>query len=1011
MQYITRFTQGRRIDKQLSLLERELQRLVLPQELPRRIEILRQELDLLDQQRAALSWVESVSESWTRSELERKAQVWMQSVSESWLEKWAQGWADRQNALAGSLLYNPYADPAVRVDEAIVHHQQALTVYTCERFPTEWAQTQVNLGRAHLMRTQGQRAVELEHARRYVQAALEVLRPETHWEEWGRTQLLLGIIYNEAAGSDRAARQERAIEHFELALTVLTPDQTPDDWADTHNNLGALYQTRISGGRAENIERAIQHIERSLQVYTRDKDSMLWAGAQLNLSDAYSRRQRNDRRANLERALEYGEQALMELDRERAPNLWAGAHRHVGDMYHERRQNSADIARAEDHYFQALTVYTREWYPEQWAAIVNSLGCLYSHIAPDQPAHMQRSLQHYEQSLTVYTRQGYPEIWATIQRRMALIYIDSKPAANTSHDRAAVAHLTAALDILTPQDYPYECRRSAYDLGMLHGRQGRYGLARTALATAHLAVEMLRRETRQSSAKQAMAAENEQLYAVLVASCLAEGAVYIAFSYVTASKGRSFVDSLATAKIDMFGVGSRDPGLAAELQRIRQIQEELDNIRSLLLSEHDRLSVNGSPEGERTPQLLRQEHRASLRDRLRELQQQEATLWEDISYTYPTVAATQYTSPLSPAQAQSVAQAMNAVLVEYYRHSLGWSAFVVTAESLDHVALPAAADDIAQQGSQWIQRMTALSSDNRFGRVDATSEDDAASSNDEILQQIDAAFIHPLRDYLRDDRLLVLAPFGPLHLLPLTAAQDARTGAYLLDRYTPIFSPSLSTLHVALIGAQRSNQVADHQQPRLLSVAYPDVPSSPYYLPNILPEAAAIAQHFQFVTSLHEQWATPSAVAAQAPQHEVIHLGCHGWFDLQQPHHSGLLLAQGFLTVQRILTEVDLSRTRLLSIGACFGGRSDVRQGDETIGLAQAILAAGTHAIAAGLWPIHDEAARQLFTTFYARVTAGESIAEAMRSGINALRQNSAWSHPYYWAAFQVYGLAHSHLR
>jgi CHAT domain-containing protein len=1008
MQYITRFIQSRRIDKQLSLLEKELQRLVLPQELPRRIEILRQELDLLDQQREVLNWLASLSERWTQSLSEPRAQDWLRGLTGSQLEKWAHDWADRQNALAGSLLYNPYDDPAVRVDEAIVHHQQALTVYTRERFPVEWAQTQTHLGRAHLMRTHGQRAVELEYARRYIQTALEVLRPETHREEWGRTQLLLGIIYNEAAGSDRAARQERAIEHFELALTVLTPDQTPDDWATIHNNLGALYQGRISGGQAENIERAIQHIERSLQVYTHDKDPMLWAGAQLNLSNAYAWRQRDDRPANLERALAGGEQALRELDREREPNLWAGAHRHVGDMYHERRQNSADIARAEDYYFQALTVYTREWYPEQWAAIVSSLGCLYSHIAPDQPAHMQRSLQHYEQALTVYTRQGYPEIWATIQRSMALVYIDSKPAADTPHDRAAVSHMMAALDILTPQDYPYECRKAAYELGMLHGRQGRDGLARAALDTAHQAVEALRRETRQSSAKHTMAVENENLYAVLVAACLAKGDIDSAFTYVTASKGRSFVDSLAAAKIDLFGTGSHDPGLAADLQRIRQLQEELDTIRSLLLSERDLLLTSGPKDGERAAQLMRQQQRSDLRDRLRRLQQQEATLWDDISYAYPAFAATQYTSPLSSAQAQSVAQAMNAVLVEYYRHRLGWSAFVVTSESLEHVALPAAADDIVQQGSQWVQRITALIQDNRFGREAAG--DDVAGSNDEILQQIDAMFITPLRDHLRDDRLLVLAPFGSLHLLPLSAAQDVQTGAYLLDRYTPIFSPSLSTLHVALTQTRPSNQKSDHQQPRLLSVAYPDAPGSPYYLPNVLPEAAAIAQHFQAVTPLHERQATPGAVAAQASQHEVIHLGCHGWFDLQQPHHSGLLLAQGFLTVQRILTEVDLTRIRLLSIGACFGGRSHVRHGDETIGLAQAMLAAGTQAIAAGLWPIHDEAARQLFTTFYAQVAAGECIAEAMRTAINILRQQSGWSHPYYWAAFQVYGLAHNRL-
>lgn len=487
---------------------------------------------------------------------------------------------------------------------------------------------------------------------------------------------------------------------------------------------------------------------------------------------------------------------------------------------------------------------------------------------------------------------------------------------------------------------------------------------------------------------------------------LAEGDTASAFTYVTASKGRTLVDSLATARIDIFWAGAQDPGLAAELQRIRQLQEELDNIRSQLLNPHDVLPLVSSGDGVATSQPWQ----ADLRDRLRQLQAQESACWDDMGYTYTALSATQHTPPLSPAQAMAIAQAMRAVLVEYYRHSNGWCAFVVTLESLEHIALPVEADDIAAAGVQWVQRMTGLTNDQRFGRK-ATTGTKPASSSDKILQQIDATFIGPLRDHLRPDRLLVLAPFGPLHLLPLSAAQDARTGAYLVDRCTPIFSPSLSTLHVALAQTDPSNAAREREPLRLLSVAYPDLPTSPYYLPHVLPEARAIAQHFQAVTPLHEHHATPAAVAAQAPDHEVIHLGCHGWFDVEQPHHSGLHLAHGVLTVQRILTEVDLSRAQLLTIGACFGGRSRVRRGDETIGLAQAMMSAGTRAIAAGLWPIHDGAAHALFTMFYARVAAGESIAEAMRAAINALRQEPGWSHPSYWAAFQVYGLAHRRLR
>jgi hypothetical protein len=190
-------------------------------------------------------------------------------------------------------------------------------------------------------------------------------------------------------------------------------------------------------------------------------------------------------------------------------------------------------------------------------------------------------------------------------------------------------------------------------------------------------------------------------------------------------------------------------------------------------------------------------------------------------------------------------------------------------------------------------------------------------------------------------------------------------------------------------------------------VAYPGAPGSGHRLPNVLPEAESVARCFAQAEELHEDRATPDAVVAHSAQRDVIHMGCHGSFDPTLPDQSGLLLAGGWLTVQRIITDLKLQQTHLFTMGACVSGRVDLNAGDELVGLSQAALTAGARVVVASQWPVHDAATRALFEAFYGGVQAGQSPAHAMQAAAEAVRQRPGWAHPYYWSAFLVNGLAH----
>ena len=207
---------------------------------------------------------------------------------------------------------------------------------------------------------------------------------------------------------------------------------------------------------------------------------------------------------------------------------------------------------------------------------------------------------------------------------------------------------------------------------------------------------------------------------------------------------------------------------------------------------------------------------------------------------------------------------------------------------------------------------------------------------------------------------VLFAPFGPLHLLPLAVAREPKSKRYVCQDHQLAFAPSLAALKVAYGSRTNGKRQAKSWQ-RALLVAYPGNP----YLHHVVPESNAIANYFTEPTLLHEDVARPNEVIKQAPNKDVLHLGCHGWFDSQQPKQSGLMLAGGWLTVQRIITDLRLKECQLVTLGACESGRISLERGDEPVGLIQAIMIAGTPTVMSSLWSVNDLSTRTLFEVFY----------------------------------------------
>ena len=491
--------------------------------------------------------------------------------------------------------------------------------------------------------------------------------------------------------------------------------------------------------------------------------------------------------------------------------------------------------------------------------------------------------------------------------------------------------------------------------------------SRAVLEKAHDYLEETRPARTSQRHRLALAGYAADFYSALVACCLRDGDDDAAFRFASAAKGRTFSDVLAKGKAETAVALGDDRIRPADLQAYLDLRNAMEMVRTEFFS--------GGPDDD-------------LYDRIELLRRQERELWADLTSRYPVLAALADTPGLTAHDARALAAELGVTLIEYYRHREGWCAFVVTADGVLCRPLPDLDDALLARMADWV------------GSISERQE------TGELLTEWYDAVVRPVSTELTSAHSSVVAPFGRTHLLPYYAGVDRETGRSVIDDFVLGFVPSLSALGAIWRRHRDRAERSEATAWKILAVAHPGSPGTGI-LANVVPEAEAVLGCFPGAeaTSLLGDTATPDAVVSAAPGQDVIHLSCHAMFDPRYPAQSGLELSAGWLTVRRIVSELDLRSARLFTMAACSTARTELEPGDEPVGLIQAALSVGAPTVVASLWTVDDSATCALFTGFYRELAQGVGPAAAMRAAALAVRARSEWNHPYFWCAFTVSGL------
>jgi hypothetical protein len=249
-------------------------------------------------------------------------------------------------------------------------------------------------------------------------------------------------------------------------------------------------------------------------------------------------------------------------------------------------------------------------------------------------------------------------------------------------------------------------------------------------------------------------------------------------------------------------------------------------------------------------------------------------------------------------------------------------------------------------------------------------------------------------------------PVGVMALLPLHAAgyHDGTPGAdTVMDRVISSYTPTIR----ALAHARRAGD--GHAVPSALVVSVPDAPDSAVldgtgqetgivrrFIPGaaVVPAAGTLATH--------------DTVTEALQRCGIVHLACHGYADLADPSASRLLLHDhrtNPLTLHSI-TRLNLRHAQLAYLSACSTTVLGEQHADEATHLTAAFQLAGYSHVIGTLWPINDQTAITVATSFYETLTAGGSrppdlglAAEALHHAVRNLR-DAAPALPSRWAAY-----------
>lgn len=282
----------------------------------------------------------------------------------------------------------------------------------------------------------------------------------------------------------------------------------------------------------------------------------------------------------------------------------------------------------------------------------------------------------------------------------------------------------------------------------------------------------------------------------------------------------------------------------------------------------------------------------------------------------------------------------------------------------------------------------------RVGSLRNSLTDPHATFDERSAVELFLVLVNPVLPYVRT-RHLVIVPHEDLANLPFQVLKNPQDGSFLGERFQISYAPSATVLS----GLGRR---PDFARGNLLALADPGIA-------NAVSEVKAIGSLYpgpgraKLVTDV---LATKQSLKDSLGKYNLVHLSVHGVFDANNPllSHVKLRPAQddGQLTAAEMFG-LNLPENSLVVLSACETGRVNATHGNEIQGIVPALLFAGASELVLSSWKVDSASTALWMKTFY-REAQTKPPSEAARLALIAVKAETGFQHPFYWAPFLLTG-------
>ncbi|MEK9510917.1 CHAT domain-containing protein [Limnospira fusiformis PMC 851.14] len=755
-----------------------------------------------------------------------------------------------------------------------------------------------------------------------------------------RTQANMGI--------NPTANLESAIAAHDEASRIMRELGLDKDLSSTLNNLGVarLTQAMMGINPTDNLKDAITAYDEASEIRRElglDKD-LSTTLTNLGVARYTQAMMGIDPTANLERAITaYDEAARMrrrlKLDKDLSDTLTNFGNARLTQAMMGINP-TANLESALAAYDEASRIMRKLGLDKDLSTTLTSLGVArktQAEMGIDPTANLERAIAAYDEAAAISLRLGLARDLARTLNNFGLAYQAKSRLAGNSFSEKQKALENA-----------YRSFQEALDQ-----------------------VEYLRGEIGADSEgyKRNFNEEWNKVYRGMVEVCLELGRYQDAIEYVDRSKARNLVELIATRDAYPGGVIPEN------------IRQQLKALKIAIYQEERRLQQEENPDRTHLNQLRQQKQQLEPYKPLhfqamQELLDEETAIWEwyilpDKFLTFTLTAQSFNLWTSSEEDLQQLIDWTNAYRRDYYTNKDQWRETI--AQRLEELAQILHLDEILQnlrQNFPNCQKLILIP--HRFLHLFPLH----------ALPVHLPSFPNPL---LLDGEKGANFPSSPLYQVGRGAGGEGSEGKFLQDLFPKgvTYAPNCQLLQQAQSRPRLNFKRLFAIQNPTEDLGWADV------------EIETIRTLFPNPDILETEKATTAKLLDNQRQELLrqthhLYFSCHAAFNPTSPLDSGLLLADGVLTLENIIAKLNLSNCSLVTLSACETGQVAVDRTDEYISLSSGFILAGSPSVLVSLWSVNQvSTALLLIRTYELLQQQPGQLAQSLQAAQKWLRETT----------------------